>query len=284
MSKEVEKPVTRNLDATRSPLAFFGAELRRARVAAGLSQEQLGRQLRFSHDLVSKIETGEKPPTPAFASGCDAAFPHLDGIFARLLGLARRWDGPYPQWFRDWVQAEREATSLRTWQPMLVPGLFQTADYARAILGAGPQTVAAELEPVVAARIERQTILDRATPPTLWVVLDEAVLHRCVGSPKIMHEQLLHLADLADRPTITIQVVPSRVGVHAGLLGAFIIAGFDGAPDIVYLETSANGQVAETHSVVAQVTLRFDTLRAVALPKDDSRDLILKVADERWQE
>jgi hypothetical protein len=274
--------MTRNLDATRSPLAFFGAELRRARVAAGLSQDQLGRQLNFSGDLVGKVEISERAPAPGFAAGCDAAFPHLDGLFTRLLALARRWDGPYPQWFRDWVQAEREAASLRTWQPLLIPGLLQTADYARGILAAGPDPDADLVEQMVAARIERQAILDRPRPPVLWVVLDETVLHRCIGAPDIMRRQLLRLADLAGRPRITIQVVPATAGAHAGLLGGLIIAGFSGAPDIVYMETSADGQVVDKPSVVAQVTLRFDTVRAVALPRDDSADLIVKVAEERW--
>jgi transcriptional regulator with XRE-family HTH domain len=263
-------------------MAFFGAELRRARMAAGLSQDQLGRQLNFSGDLVGKVETCERTPAPGFAAGCDEVFPHLDGLFARLLGLARRWDGPYPQWFRDWLEAEREATTLRTWEPLLIPGLLQTAAYARAILAAGPDPAEDEIEQMVAARIERQAILERPRPPTLWVLLDETVLHRRIGSAKIMREQLLRLADLAGRPRITIQVVPARAGAHAGLLGGLIIAGFDSAPDIVYLETSADGQVLDKSSVVAQVTLRFDTLRAVALPRDDSRDLILKVAEERW--
>jgi hypothetical protein len=157
--------------------------------------------------------------------------------------------------------------------------MARAEDYARAILGANPD-IDDDIDGHVIARMERQAILERPRPPMLWVALDESVLHRCVGSPKIMHDQLLHVADLADRAKVTIQVVPARVGVHAGLLGAFIIAGFDGTPDIVYLETSSDGQVAETSRVVAQVTLRFDTLRAVALPKDDSRDLILKVAEE----
>ena len=279
--------MTRDLDATRSPIAFFGAELRRVRTAAGMSQDQLGRDLRFSGDLVGKVETCQRAPTPDFAAGCDQVFPHLDGLFTRLMELARRWNGPHPQWFRDWVDAEREATSLRTWQPMLVPGLLQTRDYARAILGANPDSdddAYDDIDGHVAARLGRQAILDRPRPPVLWVVLDESVLHRCVGSPKVMHEQLLHFANLADRPRITIQVVPARVGVHAGLLGGFAIASAPGTPDIVYLETSADGLVAEKPSVVVQVTLRFDTLRAVALPKDDSLNLILKVAEERWLE
>lgn len=279
---EVVGIMTRHLDATRSPLAFFGAELRRARLAAGLSQDQLGRELNFSGDLVGKIETSERAPASGFAAGCDAVFPHLDGLFARLFALARRWDGPYPQWFRDWVQAEREATSLRTWEPLLIPGLLQTADYARGILAAGPDPEADAAEQMVAARIERQAILDRPAPPMLWVVLDETVLHRRVGSAEIMRQQLLRLADLADRPRITIQVVPTGAGAHAGLLGGIIIAGFDGAPDIVFMETSADGQVVEKPSVVARVALRFDTVRAVALPRDDSAGLIVKVAEERW--
>jgi transcriptional regulator with XRE-family HTH domain len=275
--------MTRNLDATRSPMAFFGAELRRARVAAGMSQDQLGRALSFSGDLVGKVETCERAPTPEFATGCDSVFPHFGGLFTRLIGLARRWEGPYPQWFRDWVEAEREASSLRWWEPLLVPGLLQTADYARAILRVGPDTSEDTLEDLVSARIERQSILDRPQPPELWAVVDEAVLHRLIGSPKIMHDQLLHLADTSCRPNITVQVVPAEVGAHVGLLGAFIVASFDdGAPSILYAETAVEGQTVERSVQVRKAALSFDRLRAEALPRGASRDLIGKVAEERW--
>jgi transcriptional regulator with XRE-family HTH domain len=276
--------MTRNLDATRSPMAFFGAELRRARVAAGMSQDQLGRELSFSGDLVGKIETCERAPTRDFATGCDSVFPHLDGLFSRLMGLARRWDGPYPQWFRDWLEAEREALSLRWWEPMLVPGLLQTADYARALFRSwqSASTSDEELEDLVSARMERQGILDRPKPPELWVVVDEAVLHRLIGSRKVMYDQLLHLADTSCRPGITVQVVPAEVGAHTGLLGAFIVAGFDGAPSILYAETAVEGQTIEKPALVSKAALAFDRLRAEALPRGASRDLIGKVAEERW--
>jgi transcriptional regulator with XRE-family HTH domain len=264
-------------------MAFFGAELRRARLAAGMSQDQLGRTLSFSGDLIGKIETCERAPSPEFAAGCDAVFPHFDGLFTRLVALARRWDGPYPQWFRDWVEAERQASSLRWWEPMLVPGLLQTADYARAILRVGSDTTEDMLEELVSARIERQSILDRPKPPELWVGLDEAVLHRPIGSRKIMYDQLLYLADASCRPSITVQVVPAEVGAHAGLLGAFIIAGFDdGAPSILYAETAVEGQTIERSAQVRKAALAFDRLRAEALPHGASRDLIGKVAEERW--
>ena len=100
--------MTRYLDGSRSPMAFLGAELRRARLAAGMSQEQLGREISFCGHMVGKVETTDRPPTPAFAVGCDRVFPQMEGLFTRLLELARRWEGgPGPQWFRDWVEAER---------------------------------------------------------------------------------------------------------------------------------------------------------------------------------
>ena len=264
-------------------MAFFGAELRRARLSAGLSQEQLGRVLSYSGDLIGKVEIGERAPTPEFAGRCDEAFSHLDGLFGRLLGLARRWDGPYPQWFRDWVQAEKEATSLRSWEPMLVPGLLQTADYARALFQAWQSSASDELEELVNARIARQSILDRPRPPELWVVVDEAVLHRCIGSRKTMYDQLLHLADCSCRPSITVQVVPADVSTHAGLLGGFIVASFgEGAPSIVYVETAVEGQTIEKSSLVNKAASVFDRLRSEALPRKSSRDLIGRVAEERW--
>jgi transcriptional regulator with XRE-family HTH domain len=275
-------PAPRDLDASASPLAFFGAELRFARLAAGLSQEQLGRRLGFSGDLVGKIETGERKPKPELVAACDEAFPAANGLFGRIYDLARRSSG-VPAWFQEWYEAEREAVSVSWWEPMLVPGLVQTADYARALFQAWRSAdTDDELDQLIDARMARQLILDRPKPPMLWIVIDEAVLHRCIGSPEITRDQLLRLADLAQRPKVTIQVVPREVGAHVGLLGAFAIATFDHAPAIVYLESPDQGQTTDKHATVAAISLTFDTLRAEALPRGASRDLILKVAEQRW--
>ncbi|MDX6335914.1 MAG: hypothetical protein QOG05_3254 [Streptosporangiaceae bacterium] len=275
-------PLIRELDPSAGPLNFFGAELRRARSAAGLSQDQLGQRLGYSGAQVGKVEMGERAPSQDFAQGCDVALPEAGGLFARIYQLARRWDGGYPSWFTEWVESERRATSLCWWEPLLIPGLLQTADYARAILAVGTGTTEDKLSDLVAARLERQTIFERATPPTFWVVLDEAVLHRLIGSRQIMYGQLVHLADASCRPNITVQIVPAEVGAHAGLLGGFAIAGFDGSPSTVYMETPDQGQTTELPSVVGKLSLSFDTLRADALPRGASRDLIGKVAEERW--
>jgi hypothetical protein len=175
---------------------------------------------------------------------------------------------------------------------MLVPGLLQTEDYARALFRAwqSASTTDDDIEALVTARLERKQVLEGPKPPELWVVLDEAVLRRLIGSPKTMRSQLLELADSSCRPGITVQVVPADVGAHTGLLGAFIVAGFEGprssdfegAPSSMYAEMAVEGQTIERQALVSKATLAFDRLRAEALPRGASRDLIGKVAEEQW--
>jgi len=276
-------PLIRELDPTTGPLDFFGAEVRRWRTAAGLSQEQLGQRVGYTGAQVGKVETGERAPSQEFAQHCDQALPGAGGLFLRIYHLARRWDGGYPSWFVEWVQAESRAITLHTWEPLLIPGLVQTPEYARVLFQAWRSArTDAELDQLVSARIERQLIFERPNPPSLWAVIDEGVLTRCVGSPQTMRDQLAHLLDVSDRLRITVQVVPAGAGAHAGLLGAFAIAGFGDAPGLVYLESPDQGQTTQRSSVVVKVSETFDTLRAEALPRGASRDLIRKVAEERW--
>lgn len=276
-------PLVRELDPGAGPLSFFGAELRLRRLEAGLSQEQLGQRISFCAAQVGKVETGDRAPSLDFAQKCDQALPDAGGLFARLYTLARRWDGGYPAWFAEWLEAERRATSISWWEPLLIPGLVQTADYARALFEAWRTAdTDDELDQLIRARMERQLIFDRPNPPALWVIVDEGVLHRCVGGRKIMHCQLAHLADLSDRPKFTIQVIPAEVGAHVGLLGAFAIASVSGAPGTVYMESPDEGQTTVKSSVVGKLSQSFDTLRAEALPRGASQELIRKVAEEQW--
>ena len=280
---EAGVPLIRELDPSAGPLDFFGAELRRWRTTAGLSQEQLGQRVGYSGAQVGKVETGERAPSRDFAQHCDQALPDAGGLFVRIHALARRWDGGYPSWFAGWLEAERRATSLRTWEPLLIPGLLQTANYARALFEAWRSADNGdELDQLVGARMERQAILERSRPPALWVIVDEGVLHRRIGSGKIMQDQLAQLASMSERSRITIQVIPYEAGAHVGLLGGFAIASVDSAPGTVYMESPDQGQTTELPSVVAKVGEIFDTLRAEALPRGASRELIRRVAEERW--
>lgn len=269
----------RELDPGASPLHFFGAEVRRARDAAGITLADLGALVPCDASTVSRIESGLLSPTERFAAACDEAFPQMGGWFMRFYSDSRRWDGPYPPWFRDWIEIEQRAASLRWWEPTLVPGLLQTAEYSRALFKASwPSRADDELDEMVHGRLERQAILDRPEPPELWTLLDQGVLYRLIGSPKIMHDQLEHLADMSCRASVTVQVIPAELGAHAGLLGAFIVAD----SSTLYLETAIEGQTTGTPASVARAALAFDRLRAEALPGSASRDLILKVANERW--
>lgn len=275
----------RDHDQDGTPQGVFGAELRYYRERAVLSQTELAALVNVSHDVVSKIETGDRPPAKDFPERLDAV-PELntrDGL-ARLWGNLRKGlrHRAIPGWFQPWTHFEAQAATLRSYEPLLVPGLLQTEQYARAILAVRPGGKHDDLDDQLAARMDRQAILQRADAPQLWSVVDESVLHRRIGGPKVMHDQLGHLADLAENPLTTIQVIPASAGAHAGLLGGFAVADLDGSPSMVYLETAAEGQIADSPAVVAHAMLRFDALRAEALPRSASRDLIMKVAEDRW--
>ena len=270
-------------DRAGTPEGVFGAELRYYRTRAGLSQKDLASRANVSHDVISKIETGERPPAEDFPPRLDAV-PDLDtrGALTRLWdhlkkGQKQRLHG----WFQEWADIEAQATVLRWYEPLVVPGLLQTEDYARAILGARPDGNLDDLDEQVAARLARQAVLDRPDAPQLWCVLDEGVLHRAIGGSKVTRSQLYRLAEVAEHPKTTIQVIRAA-GAHAGLLAHFVIADLDARPPVVYLETAAEGHVTDSPSVAAHVALSFDRLRAEAESRAASRDLIRKVAEERW--
>lgn len=252
--------------------SLFASELKAARLAAGWSREDLAGRTNYSASLIGLVENGHRGPTLDFAQQLDEAFGTPErGTFARLQRAAR---SPLPSWFRPYAEIEAAAVQVRSWQPMVVDGLLQTGDYARALLGAQPNTTADELEERLAARMARQVILDRPDPPVLWVLLDEAVLIRHVGGAKVMHDQLLHLERMSHSPNITIGIVPLGTGAHSGLLGAFAIAESDTA-SVGFMETPQEGQIVE-HRMVQT----FDTLHADALPRAASRELMMKRADE----
>jgi transcriptional regulator with XRE-family HTH domain len=266
-------------DRAGTPAGVFGAELYYYRTRAGLTQKDLAALVHISNDVISKIETGERPPAEDFPPRLDAV-PELDtrGELTRLWSHLKKGHKQRAYgWFERWADIEAAAAVLRSYEPLIVPGLLQTEDYAQTILSMKPGDKD-DLDEQVAVRIMRQMVLERAK---LWCLLDEGVLHRDIGGSKIMRTQLYRLAELAEHPKVTIQVIPG-IGAHAGLLGAFVIAERDGKPPMAYLETAAEGQVTDSPSVVTDVALSFDTLRSEALPWGASRDLIRKVAEERW--
>lgn len=266
-----------------TPRQFLGKEICRARVAAGFSSQQaLADHLGFERTVIAKAESGDRVPSDpvltAWAVACNLDTEH----YQRLADLARTSDGPVPTWFEDYLEAERAAQSLLIWSPIVIPGLLQSAEYARALLLAQQTDTSDEaIDALVNARLDRQAIFDRAGPPDVTVVLDEAVLHRLIGTPALMHDALIHVAEMAVRPNIVVQVVPSTKGANAGIGGAFDIASADSTPDTLRMD-GVEDQTTENRSLVRKHGVAFNRVRGDALPRDASRDLILKAA-EQWK-
>ncbi len=274
--------MTRN-GSDSDPRHVFGQALRHLRTQAGMSQEQLGRAAFISGDMIAKVERGDRSPSAKLVEAWEqvtglGSNGMLSLLWDQLGGFAR----PFPGWFARWPDAESAARTLRWFVPLIIPGLLQTEDYARALLSTRVGESEEQIDAMVAARLARQGVLDRDKPPTCWFMLDEGVLRRCVGSPVVMKEQLIQLGRLAQRPDIVVQVVPLDVGAHQGLNGgAFVIADLPDAASVAYQDTALAGQILESADDIESLMLTWDTLRSEALPRNASMALIERV-QETW--
>jgi transcriptional regulator with XRE-family HTH domain len=257
-------------------LDYFGYELRRKREEAGLTLKQLGSVLFCTGSLIGQIETTLKVPTRDFAERLDAALV-TDGMFSRLVGLVLR--SQLPTWFQAFADMEAKATFISTYQCQLVYGLLQTKAYARAVMEVDHTDT---LDEMVAARIERQRILQRELPPSLWVVLDEGVLYREIGGREVMREQLAHLLSLQENQSVHIQVLPFSVGQHSGVMGSFTLLRFDDHPDLFYCESYDQGHMTANSAVIRERSVGYARLQAEALSPKASAALIARVMEERY--
>ncbi|MGW5850286.1 helix-turn-helix domain-containing protein [Streptomyces sp. NPDC055254] len=268
--------LSRDLDPSASPLDYYGYELRRLREAAGLKQAQLGDVIFCTGSLIGQVETTKRVPTRDFSERLDAALG-TDGHFSRLVGLVLR--SVLPTWFQAYAEMEARAAYISTFQAQLVYGLLQTEEYARAVLGVRNKK---NLDARVAARMERQRILDRENPPLMWIVLSEAVLHQEIGGREVMRSQLTHLLDLRRRSWVRVQILPFAAGAHTGQMGSFNILRFDDDPDLVYTEDFVQGHMTANPQALREGSLRYDQLQAAALSLEDSAALIARVLEERY--
>lgn len=253
----------------RSPtLITLGRLVRTYREAAGLTQKELAARLNYTNAWLSSVETAPLRPRADQVTAIEQALALPPGA---LMTVHEQLDAEsLPVWFRPWLEEEKSASVFRTFQLVLVPGLLQTEDYARALL--------ADDEVAVQARMERQAILRGNTPPMLHVVLDEAVLYRVRGGPKVMHDQLEHLA-ASTGPRLTLQVVRSEANPRSA--GAFTIATVDGA-DVGYVETAIRGIVTSSREDIADLSAAWEVIRSFALSQHESIELIRRVAEEKW--
>jgi transcriptional regulator with XRE-family HTH domain len=253
---------------------LVGTRLRQLRETAEISRADAGYAIRASHAKISRLELGRT----SFKRRDVADLLTLYGVRDQaerdaVLALVEQanthgWWHAYadvvPGWFQTYLGLEQAAGMIRTWEVQLVPGLLQTADYARAVIRLNRHLSADEVERRVELRMRRQHVLDRPEPTRLWAVIDEAALRRPIGGAATMRAQIEHLIRLCALPHVTVQVLPFSAGGHAGVGGPVTILRFpqDMLPDVVYLEQLAGAFYLDK---AADITYYSDILNSLVV-------------------
>jgi transcriptional regulator with XRE-family HTH domain len=265
----------------------LGGQLRRLREDHGISREQAGEAIRGSHAKISRLELGRVGFKERDISDLLTLYGVTDpGEREAFLNLARQANSPgwwhrygdlLPSWFETYLGLEQAASVMRCYQSQFVPGLLQTADYGRAVirLAHGRETPN-EIDRRVDLRMRRQEVLLGAGGPVLWAVIDEAALHRPIGGVPVLRAQLERLIEVAERPNITIQILPYEVGGHAAAGGPFTILRFPEAdlPDIVYLEQLTSALYLDKRPDVDRYLAVMDQLSVTAEPPDQTGEIL----------
>ncbi|GAA0543327.1 helix-turn-helix transcriptional regulator [Actinomadura livida] len=241
------------------------------REAKGAKQETIAHLTNLSGAQVSRIEAGKRRASRSFAETVDN-YLEAGGALISLWEDLNKDGHPVPIWF-DWPQIEGDAVELTCYQLCVIAGLAQTPAYAKALLKGN--------EEAVAARLERQKILDQENGPIVTLLVDEQALYRPVGTAETMREQLEHLIALSERSNVTVQVVIGS-GEHQGNGSSFVLATMADMSRIAYIETAIRGLTTDDPADLAEVSRVLVDLRNRTLPGDMSRDFIRKVAEERW--
>jgi Domain of unknown function (DUF5753)/Helix-turn-helix domain len=269
---------------------LLGAHLRRLREAQGISRETAGWEIRASESKISRMELGRV----GFKERDVADLLKLYGLDdheerERLLALARESNTPgwwhrdgdiLPSWFQSYLGLEASASQIRAYEVQFVPGLLQTADYARAVINIGRSAAPRhEVERRVALRMRRQELLTRKSAPVLWVVIDEAALRRPIGGPKVMAEQIRSLMQSSRRRNVRIQIIPFVYGGHAAAGGPFSILRFPepDLSDIVYVEQMTSALYLDKPEDVDQYSAMIEQLCLQAEPPAKTLEILAEI-------
>jgi transcriptional regulator with XRE-family HTH domain len=272
---------------------IVGAQLRRLREASGVTRVEAGEAIRAAEAKIGRMELGRVGLEEQDVANLLALYgirdPHERHALLTLVREANRpgWLQAYsrsvPAWFRPYVDLEEAAQVIRTYEVQFVPGLLQTADYARAVIAHGmSQPPAKEVDRRVELRLRRQRILDSPNPTRLWAVIDEAALWRPIGGSDVSRAQLRALLQAARLEHITVQVMPFRVGGHAGEAGSFTILRFPEPelPDIAYLEQLTGAMYLEKDDDMDHYGAAMERLCVQSASPEESMDLISKMIRE----
>jgi transcriptional regulator with XRE-family HTH domain len=268
----------------------LGAELKRCRELAGLTQENVSRHFEWHAAKVTRIETARVAVTPRDVKDLLLLYRVEDDEYREaLIALARlsrerTWWTDYRDIMRpgNFVGLEQEASTLRAWEPIVLPGLLQTESYMRALMRTGrPSDLPQHVDRRVALRLKRQDRLRGRNPLELSAIVDESVIRRVIGGRDVMREQLEHLCEVAQLPNVVVQILPADAGEHQFLGGSAAILEFRETThlDVVYLEGLAGDYYEEQPSEVARYREEFSRLSAKALDATSSIKIIQGLLD-----
>ncbi|WP_433920558.1 helix-turn-helix domain-containing protein [Streptomyces canus] len=242
---------------------ILGRRLQERRQDAGASLEDAARTLRVGPLTIRRLEKAEVALKPLYVERLLETYGADQREIEEFVALAERANEPgwwhtyrdvLPNWFSAYVSLEAGAQTLRTYEPHYVTGLLQTHAYARGVLRGGfPHEADEDLGRRVDLRLRRQSLLDRPDAPTLWVVMEEAVLHRVVGGPEVMREQIERLLEVSELEHVSVDVVPFTAGAHVGACAPFTYFRFEEPelPDIVYTEVLSGAMYLDQRADVS---------------------------------
>ncbi|MEU4683521.1 helix-turn-helix domain-containing protein [Streptomyces xinghaiensis] len=269
----------------------LGQELRRLRELKGMTAEAVAERLLVSQSKISRLENGRRSISQRDVRDLCGVYEVEDQrVVDSLMQMAKEsrqqgwWHafGDIP--YSVYIGLETDAASVRNYESLLVPGLLQTREYAEAVIERiEPEAAPADKAKRVEVRMKRQErIHDPVSPLRFWAVVDESALHRVVGSPRIMREQLEQLIELSHRPHVTVQVLPYSVGAHPGMVGTFSLLEFADAADssVVYLEGVTSDLYLEKHAEVQHYSVMYEHLRAQAHHPERTRQFMIELAKE----
>ncbi|OLF06170.1 transcriptional regulator [Actinophytocola xinjiangensis] len=273
-------------------LRRLAAELRRLRQNSGLPREEVMERTGLNIATLYRLESAKARPQARTLATLLRLYkvkePYREYLIqlcrdAAIQGWLRQYHAELPEEYAAYISFEDEAQRVRNYESLLLPGLLQTERYARAVIrGVLPTATDAEVEDRVRARMERQAVLTKKSRLKLWAVVDEASLHRMVGGPEVMLDQLNHLASAMNEPNITLQVIRYSAGAHPGMPGQFSILEFADPmdTDLIYVDSMAGDFFLESDVKISHFRTSFDTLVAVAASPIDSASLIADLARE----
>lgn len=262
----------RELRPDRSARDLFGAEMRRFREDAELTLERLGAIVGYSKSALSRVETAECMIAPDLPAALDATFV-TGGLFEKLYAIARK--EVHPDRYRRQMELEERAVVFETFAGHLVPGMLQTEDYARQLFrDHNPAAKPEEIEDKVLARMGRKKLFQREPALFYGAILDESVVRRPVGGPKVMRAQLAALLEMVDGPHSIIQVMPISRGSHALLGGTLNLLTLEDRTGVAYEESIDTGTLMEDKERFTVRRRAYDRLRAHALGPLETADLI----------